>query len=463
MKRTSTSLIALGLVSMLAVACAQEASGELVVSGGDGPSAPQVSEDPAAVAQRAVDDVTDFWHETYPAVYGDEFADLAGFYPYGPGTEMPPCGPFDLAYEEIADNAFYCPDDDIIAWDEGSLMPQLNEDFGAFTVAIVIAHEYGHAAQARFGTPDRTVDLELQADCFAGSWTQRVADGRAEGFDAGDVDLDKTVAGMISIRDLPSTDPNDPMAHGSGFDRVAAFQDGYENGAEKCAEYADPGVDRRTAEIPFRDQDYETEGNLPLEDDWDGQGSLGLYSMVEQDLNEFYGWYLDQLGTTWTPVEDLVVVDPATDEVTCGADELSGTELEYAALYCEDENIVVIDGDGLAGDLYSIGDFAVASELGQLWATAAQSQLGVGDNDDATLQADCMTGFWGASTFPDVEDVTPGSDLAISAGDLDEGIMGFLAYGTSGDGRPTVFERSDALRTGVFGDPRACEEYGPLG
>ena len=184
MKRTSTSLIALGLVSMLAVACAQEASGELVVTGGDGPSAPQVSDDPAAVAQRAVDDVTDFWHETYPEVYGDEFQDLAGFYPYGPGTEMPPCGPFDLAYEEIADNAFYCPDDDIIAWDEGSLMPQLNEDFGAFTVAIVIAHEYGHAAQARFGTPDRTVDLELQADCFAGAWTQRVADGGAEGFDA---------------------------------------------------------------------------------------------------------------------------------------------------------------------------------------------------------------------------------------------------------------------------------------
>ena len=220
-------------------------------------------------------------------------------------------------------------------------MPQLNEDFGAFTVAIVIAHEYGHAVQARFGTPDRTVDLELQADCFAGAWTQRVADGSAEGFDAGDVDLDKTVAGMISIRDLPSTDPNDPMAHGSGFDRVGAFQDGYENGAEKCAEYADPGVDRRTAEIPFRDQDYETEGNLPLEDDWDGQGSLGLYSLVEQDLNEFYGWYLDQLGTTWTPVDDLVVVDPTTDEVTCGGDELSGTELEYAALYCEDENIVV--------------------------------------------------------------------------------------------------------------------------
>jgi predicted metalloprotease len=461
-KRTSTSLIALGLVSMLAVGCAQEASDDLTVTGGDGPSAPQASDDPSAVAQRAVEDVTEFWRGTYPEVYGEEFQELAGFYPYGPATEMPPCGPIDLAYEEIADNAFYCPEDDIVAWDEGHLMPQLNEEFGAFTVAIVIAHEYGHAVQARFGTADRTVDLELQADCFAGAWTQRVADREAEGFEPGDVDLDKTVAGLISIRDAPGIDPNDPMAHGSGFDRVAAFQDGFENGAQKCAEYANESEDRRTAEI--EDVDFgATGGNLPLEDDWDGAGSLGLYSLVEQDLNEFFGWYLDQLGEPWTPVSDLVVVDPATDEVTCGGDELSGAELEYAALYCQDENIVVIDGEGLASDLNSIGDFAVASELGQLWATAAQVQLGVAGNDEANLQADCMTGFWAASTFPGIEDVTPGTDLVISSGDLDEGIMGFLAYGTSGEGGPTVFDRSDALRTGVFGAPTACEEYGPLG
>ena len=221
MKRTSTSLIALGLVSVLAVACAQEASGDLVLTVVDGPTAPQVSDDPSAVAQRAVDDVTGYWRATYPDVYGDEFREVAGFYPYGPETEMPPCGPYQISYEEIADNAFYCPDDDIIAWDEASLMPSLNEEFGAFTVAIVIAHEFGHAVQARFGTGDRTVDLELQADCFAGAWTQRVADGDAEGFGPGDVDLDKTVAGMISIRDIPGTDPNELMAHGSGFDRVA--------------------------------------------------------------------------------------------------------------------------------------------------------------------------------------------------------------------------------------------------
>ena len=106
----------------------------------------------------------------------------------------------------------------------------------------------------------------------------------------------------------------------------------------------------------------------------------------------------------------------------------------------------------------------MASELGQLWATAAQAQLGVADNDEANLQADCMTGFWAASTFPGVEDVTPGTDLEISAGDLDEGIMGFLAYGTSGEGRPDRV-RAQRARCGpaCSAAPTACEEYGPLG
>ena len=396
MKRTSTSLIALGLVSVLAVACAQEASGDLVLTGGDGPSAPQVSDDPAAVAQRAVDDVTDFWHDTYPEVYGEEFQDLAGFYPYGPETEMPPCGPFELAYEEIADNAFYCPDDDIIAWDEGTLMPELNEEFGAFTVAIVIAHEYGHAAQARFGTPDRTVDLELQADCFAGAWTQRVASGEAEGFGPGDVDLDKTVAGMISIRDVPGTDPNEAMAHGSGFDRVGAFQDGYENGADKCAEYADPGVDRRTAELEFDDSELQTGGNFPLEDDWGGQGSQGLFSLVEQDLNDFYGVVLDRDGRRHSRRSTTWCRRPDHRRGRLRRRRASGDGLEYAAIYCEDENIVVLDGDGLGRPSTTsvTSPWPARSPSCGRWPRRRSSAWPT--TTMRTLQADCMTGFWGS-------------------------------------------------------------------
>jgi Putative neutral zinc metallopeptidase len=463
--RTPTRLLAVGLVSSLAVACAQPAADEdLVVGGlrdGPGPTAPTRSDDPREVAQAAVEEVSAYWRTTYPEVYGAPFEEVAGFYPYGPDTEPPPCGEPPPQYEEIANNAFYCPIDDIIAWDEHQLMPRLNEEFGAFTVAIVIAHEFGHAIQQRFGTADRTVDLELQADCFAGAWTAHVADGRSEQFAAGDIDLDKTVAGMIAIRDQPGTSPDDPLAHGSGFDRVASFQDGFENGAATCAEYANENEERRTAEIPFSEGDIETGGDFPLYDD-EAPNGQGLFTLMEADLNEFYEWYLSQLGGSWTPVDELVLVDPATDEVTCGGEELSGDELEYAALYCEDENIVVIDDVGLVQDLNRIGDFAVGSEVAQLWAIAAQNQLGSADAGDADLQAICLSGYWSASMFPGVDDVTPSSDLGISAGDLDEAIMGFIAYGQTEQGR-TVFDRAAALRTGVFGDARACGEYGPLG
>jgi predicted metalloprotease len=459
-KRTPTTLIALGLVAALLLACAEEGDEALLAGAGTGLSEPLSSDDPKAVADRAVEAVDDYWQETFPEVYGSPFEPLAGFYPYGPDTPPPPCGSPPPEYEMIADNAFYCPGDDIIAWDEYQLMPALNEEFGAFTVAIVIAHEFGHAVQDRFGTFDRTVDLELQADCFAGAWTAHVADGQAAGFDAGDVDLDKTVAGMLAIRDLPGTDPDDPAAHGSGFDRVSAFQDGYENGAVKCEEYANENEDRRTAEMPFDYESGETEtgGNLPLE------GEDGLYALVEGDLNEFYDWLFDEVGgPSWTPIDEVVVADPSTDEVTCGGDTFSGEELAYAAVYCEDENIAVIDGTDLADDLYSYGDFAVASELAQIWAVAAQSQLGT-DGAESDLQADCLTGLWAASTFPDVEDVTPGSDLQISSGDLDEGIQGFIAYGSvASDESRTVFERTAALRTGVFEGIGGCEQYGPLG
>ncbi|HEX6418368.1 MAG TPA: neutral zinc metallopeptidase [Acidimicrobiales bacterium] len=465
MKRIPSPVLGACLVSALAVACAQPAD-DLAFTAPGGHSAPIVAGDPAAVADRAVEDVTAFWRGTYPEVYGEQFRDLAGFHPYGPDTPPPPCGEPPPRYEEIADNAFYCPFDDIIAWDEHLLIPKLNEEFGAFTVAIVIAHEFGHAIQDRAAAVDRTVDLELQADCFAGAWTAAVVAGDAAHFSAGDVDLDRTVAGMLHIRDVPGTPPDDPYAHGSGFDRVSGFQDGFENGAATCAGYADPTVDRRTAEIEFTDDEVATRGDMHLDDR--GTGAPGLLTLVEEDLNAFYGRLFDEVGEDFQPVADLLVVDPAQDAVDCGGRARRGGDLESAALYCRDEHVVVLDGPGLVAGLNEIGDFAVASEIARLWAVAAQTQLGVDDAAEADLQADCLTGAWAAWTYPTGTgaDRRAQSDLlTMSAGDLDEGIAGFIAYGAvTGAGDRTVFDRTSALRTGFFEGYPACEDdFGSLG
>ena len=82
---------------------------------------------------------------------------------------------------------FYCPQDekiyiDLSFWDE---LKRFGGDTGDFAQAYVIAHELGHHVQKLLGIearmtrlaqqePDEknplSVDLELQADCFAGVW-----------------------------------------------------------------------------------------------------------------------------------------------------------------------------------------------------------------------------------------------------------------------------------------------------
>ena len=50
-------------------------------------------------------------------------------------------------------------------------------------------------------------------------------------------DLDNALAGLLTLSDPSGIDGGQDGAHGNGFDRVSAFQDGYEGGAQACADY----------------------------------------------------------------------------------------------------------------------------------------------------------------------------------------------------------------------------------
>ena len=151
---------------------------------------------------------------------------------------------------------FYCPADRLVYIDL-SFFRTLQEQFGAegglFVNAYVIAHEYGHHVQNLLGinqqvTPGETgpasgtVRLELQADCFAGTWAnhaETVPDESGEPLIAeitqDDIDAALDAAGRIGDdfiqRELGGgTVDQDTFTHGSSEQRQRWFTTGYETG-----------------------------------------------------------------------------------------------------------------------------------------------------------------------------------------------------------------------------------------
>jgi predicted metalloprotease len=214
------------------------------VGGGDAPQVDAIRTDTntafdyaeyTATLEQVIGSLEAYWATALPEAFGVQFTPPSRYAYYRPEQGGGPrCG----AEQAPARNAFYCPAGDFIAWDETGLMIPYYVSSGDFAAAFVLAHEFGHAMQARL--PEREqlgVLLELQADCFAGAWSRHVQDQGL--LSAGD--LDEATFAVFSARDVPGTEFTDPAAHGSGFERTRAFSDGYEGGPGTC--FPAPGED----------------------------------------------------------------------------------------------------------------------------------------------------------------------------------------------------------------------------
>ena len=139
----------------------------------------------------------------------------------------------------------YCPVDKTIYLDE-TFFDELQKRFGArggdVAEAYVISHEVGHHVQQELGilgeagssgSNGDSINLELQADCFAGLWANSIKDVNVfekneiiEAMDAaaavGDDRIQQKVTGYIN----PET-----WTHGSSSERVGWFSRGYESGS----------------------------------------------------------------------------------------------------------------------------------------------------------------------------------------------------------------------------------------
>jgi predicted metalloprotease len=392
-----------------------------------------------------------FWTQQLPDVYGHRYQTLdKGVFPLGPGDEAPGCDAPSTVYEDVAQNAFYCPAGDFIVYDNADLFPSLYRKFGPFVIGVVLAHEWGHAIQARGGVSDSvaTVTRENQADCFAGAWTRWVADGNAPGLKINGTDLDGALGGLLFFRDQPGITSADQQAHGSGFDRVRVFQEGFEKGASLCATYEKNPP--QPLDLQFRDfSELASGGNAPYND---------LVTFVTEALDTFWTGVFSKSGKTFTPLAvppHLRLFDPDTDTVSCGAQKLSPATLTHSAFYCAPDDYVGFDEPGTLRRPYDrIGDYAAAVELASGWSEAAQGRA------SATLagterQRDCLSGAFTGAVHQGVVNDSSGKPVALSPGDLDEAISEFIASGRSAPG--AGFERVSSFRNGFLGGIDACD------
>jgi predicted metalloprotease len=402
----------------------------------------------------AIADIQGYWADTFPDVYGGRYQPvpksriIAG----RPGMKLPSCQGERLSYRDVADNAFYCLQDDFVVYDDAHLFPQLYSDTGPFAVALVLAHEFGHAVQDRAGVfAARTVEQELQADCFAGGWTEDVAaNGGPVRYSAGDLEV--SLAALLQFRDAPGASPDDESAHGSAFDRVNAFQDGFEFGPERCAAYeTDPPL---VVQLPFVSRaDARQGGNVPAAD---------VIPLTVDLLNDFYS----QVEPEYSPLSTRDITSFDSSERAsipkCGSSRPEVEAVKNRVFYCLDDGYIAFDEPFLQDVYDQIGDFGVATLIANPWATYVQTIQGipgVGDNTlAAVLQADCYTGGWAAAFY---NGYLAGGSL--SPGDLDETVMALLVYsrarGVSSD-IPISFVRVRFFRQGFFSGYESCDYEG---
>jgi len=385
-------------------------------------------------------------------------------------SELPGCGEPVTSYEDLRQFvAFYCPIGDFIVYDDdpAGLLGQLATQFGAATIGIVLAHEYGHAIQSRIGafqTALPTVTTEQQSDCIAGAWAGRAAAGAAPGVPFDDDDIRAGLIAMIEVQDPIGTNPNEPGGHGSGFDRVGAFQVGFQEGLGRCEQLLDNPLP--LTPLFGTTADIVNEGNAPF-----GFGDDELFGFLVPDLNLLYD---NDLDAQFPNFEQLTLEPVASiDEIDC---EAPFGLFDLGVELCSENHTVYLN-EPVARERYVIGDFAPGYLLGIVWAEEAQrSNQSTRTGVERQLTNDCLVGSWVRSVIPVIDEngipvldengfITlpmprdPARQARVSPNDLTEALQTAILIGdptNDTDILGSAFEKITAFRLGTLQGIDAC-------
>ena len=412
------------------------------------------------IARNALADLNQYWTEQFGPTFSEDFTPLAGgYYSVDPGNLDPaqyPNGQIGCGEppDAVEDNAFYCgpsseyTNGDAIQYDRAFLDELAfggggSEGYGRFIPALVMAHEFGHAVQGRVGYPfQASIAIETQADCFAGRGPPGWPTATPRTTASGRPNWTTSLRGYLLLRDPVGTGLNEGEAHGSYFDRVSAFQEGFDDGPTACRD--DFGRDRSYTQREFSDADLATGGNAPYD--------MTVGDFAPNGLSEFFQATFDQLGKEFTP--------PTLEPFDGEAPECDGDRPDTDLVYCAADDTVGFDEADLTQPLYqseSGGDYGVMTAIAIPYGLAVRDQLGLStDDQEAIRSAVCLAGAFTAGVLNGQSPV-----LSISPGDADESVSFLLEYSDDPDvlaeSGLTGFQLVDVFRSGVFDGVPACD------
>ena len=428
--------------------------------------------------KNALSDVMDFWKVEFPKISGGKpLPPLKGGLWSVDGLKVAESGDAGDAKREaciahnpdfIVDNGAFCILDDSIAWDRAPthLFAKLADKYGPLMVALIFAHEMGHAISFRMGVFDHdlpTIDTESQADCAAGAWAAYALAGQAAHFrDITPQKLDDALEGFLDGRDSTPGAPED-VSHGNGFDRLSALADGIDRGASYC--YSAGYFDSRTfTERPFvRQSDYAAGGNTPLADVL----KPGNNNLFVEDLNRYWTGAASQINKTFTGVKiaqaDHPPCLPSKDFGYCPNDNT----VYYNASFAHEAyfSLPDVSGDPTTGNVTLVSnqpaDFALGVLFAIGWGMAVRHQLFDRSLDDKTAleSAICYSGAY-AKDINLAEDPSQTRFILLSPADLDEATSSMLdqvgkpeAFGDRGT---SGLDRIQAFVKGYRGGLSVC-------